>query len=391
MSAFNNIPRSPAETEASKIIQAIFDSEDSPDRSYSLTPPSTPTLTPLYSGTVLDISNPIISSPHTTPTTFSCAPPAESPNGHTEYPELFPSARHGTSGICSSEILEPGRQHKAEHLSQQKELTPNAYFTCGDQGGNCNSPEAIQDWDAVESYLKMQDSNSGNASATVRDPNLEPMFMSMKDQSNRHMFASERSLYKGTFQQYTNTSEQPPMENQRQDCPQFYVKNRASQLETGEHNAYVASEDDRQPAAFFPNVYFDSVCGEKPNETPTRNNENAQGVARALSHGEEQVNVVTVCYNGSEAPKSVVHRQNVVPQSSEKEKSEKVQGLKVNKDGGVFKKLYRCPSCLRGFRKKSNCKRHIEIIHLNRRKFKCNVCEKSFSTKQNLLCHTTCR
>lgn len=52
-----------------------------------------------------------------------------------------------------------------------------------------------------------------------------------------------------------------------------------------------------------------------------------------------------------------------------------------------LRKVYHCPRCDKAFDKKTNCKRHIDIIHRNIRKFECETCSKSFTTKQNLMAH----
>lgn len=52
-----------------------------------------------------------------------------------------------------------------------------------------------------------------------------------------------------------------------------------------------------------------------------------------------------------------------------------------------LRKLYVCPCCNHPFKRKTNCQRHIETVHLNIRKFKCETCSKSFTTKQNLITH----
>lgn len=58
--------------------------------------------------------------------------------------------------------------------------------------------------------------------------------------------------------------------------------------------------------------------------------------------------------------------------------------------GQEFKLVLFCcifNECGKSFRTKFNLKRHIETTHIKLKKFKCDVCSKLYSSKQNLIEH----
>ena len=53
--------------------------------------------------------------------------------------------------------------------------------------------------------------------------------------------------------------------------------------------------------------------------------------------------------------------------------------------------LYCCmaPECQKTYKSKFNLKRHVDIVHLNVRQYKCSVCDCTFTAKQSLKEHSS--
>ncbi|CAH1777015.1 unnamed protein product [Owenia fusiformis] len=74
------------------------------------------------------------------------------------------------------------------------------------------------------------------------------------------------------------------------------------------------------------------------------------------------------------------------PLQQRKKSLKNTETLEIVYSEDNMEKMFRCPTCLKSFKDRSNCKQHL-LIHTGVKPYTCDVCGKAFNKSQNLKTH----